>query len=229
MLWLLIGIISLIAISIFIIPLLAGSRLPESGGKGEGRWLLYCLILLLPILMLGYYWLYGESGALVLWEKSQDYYQQRDALAPSAQQLGVSLISELDTYLSKKPDDEGFLALQAVLFWDQGNYKGASDRYAQLMELYPDRADISGRYIEALYLGQGRKLSAEQFSQAEALLEKQPENRQLLGLLGIYAFEQNNYPQAEDYWSRLLPLIPDGEPEKEQIQRGIEVARERQK
>ena len=80
---------------------------------------------------------------------------------------------------------------------------------------------------QADYLASGRQLSEQARLQAEQALAINPHQRAALGLLGMVAFEQQQYRGAIGYWQRLLATEAAGSESARMIAGVIETARQR--
>lgn len=98
-----------------------------------------------------------------------------------------------------------------------------------------ERGELDQIYTEALPEFLAAEAQALMFSdrtqaeQAVALagrsLSLDEDNTIALGILGVAAFDQQNYADAERYWSRLLALVPVDSPDYQAIFQGLEMAR----
>ena len=115
------------------------------------------------------------------------------------------------TYIGMKRYDEGLAALRKSI--------------ELLPEEAPQYAGVMGQYAQALYFASGNKITQDVRDQIDRTLALEPFEITTLGLLGIDAFEQQNYQGAIDYWSKAL-VNADGDAANS-LKSGIQTARER--
>jgi len=86
------------------------------------------------------------------------------------------------------------------------------------------QAALLGQYAQALFFNEGE--FSNQVNQAiAAALAKDPKDVSALSLLGIQAFESQNYDAAIQFWQRALPRAGDGQG-KASLQAGIDSAQQ---
>lgn len=115
------------------------------------------------------------------------------------------------TYIGMKRYDEGLAALRKSI--------------ELVPEEAPQYAGVMGQYAQALYFASGNSITQEVRDQIDRTLALEPFEITTLGLLGIDAFEQQNYQGAIDYWSKAL-VNADGDAANS-LKSGIQAARER--
>jgi len=82
-----------------------------------------------------------------------------------------------------------------------------------------------GQYAQALFFANGNTMTDEVRAQIDRTLAVEPYEITVLGLLGIDAFENQNYQAAIDYWSKGL-INAEGEA-ADSLKAGIQTARQR--
>ena len=117
------------------------------------------------------------------------------------------------TYIGMQRFDEGLAALRKTL--------------ALLPEDSPQYAGVMGQYAQALFFANGSKMTDDVRNQIDRTLAVEPFEITVLGLLGIDAFEQQNYQAAIDYWTKGL-VNAEGEAAMS-LKSGIATARDRLK
>lgn len=117
------------------------------------------------------------------------------------------------------------------LFEQAGDLASAYEAYRSARE----RGELDQIYAEALpeflsaeaqaLLFSDRSQSDLAISLAGRSLSLDENNTIALGVLGVAAFDAQNFADAERYWSRLLALIPMESPDYQAILQGLEMAR----
>jgi cytochrome c-type biogenesis protein CcmH len=202
-----------------------GAQAAAGGRRGRGA--LLAIALLLPLAAGALYFCIGASAdwrIQQLLERSEAQMQAGEDNRATLDELAGALESRLQ----RRDDKNGQLRFMlARLDTEFGRYAQAREQFAALQQKFPKDADIAGQYAQALYLAADRKLSPDAAAQARRALELDPDQRTALGLLGIDAFERQDYAQALLHWRHLLRLLPPGTPNADLIQRGVDQAEQR--
>lgn len=207
--------------------LLDEAPLAATADNRRGRGLLLVFALLVPCGAAAFYFYHGA------WSE----WQIQQLLARSEQQIEAGednrptleeLASALERHLQRRDDEDGRLRfILARIDTEFGRYQGALVQYAALQKKFPKDPGIAAQYAQALYLAAGRRLTPEAAAQAQLALQLDPDQTTALGLLGIDAFERQDYAQALQHWRHLMRMLPVGSPNAELIQRGIEQAEQK--
>lgn len=189
------------------------------------------LALLIPLLAIGLYRLVGEPRALdPVW---------RDALAataPQAQAAGdgqpapdmEQAVAGLAERMKDEPDDlEGWMLLGRA-YKTMERFAPAREALANAYRLAPENADVLIEYAEALVLASdSRRFQGEALQMLTQAVELQPDSQRGLWLMGIAAYQAENYAQSVQMWEKLLTTLPaDAEP-RAALQERIADARQR--
>ncbi|MCJ8298266.1 MAG: c-type cytochrome biogenesis protein CcmI [Pseudomonadales bacterium] len=177
----------------------------------------------LPIISLGFYSKFGSSEELSLVLNSPQQIQN-ELGKPTA----VQAIALLEAELERAPDNpEGWYMLAGAYMSSNQFDKGAA-AFAQVLLYLPEQAEqfpsVIGQYAQALFFIDN-KVTARVKNQINRALNLDNQEVVSLGLLGIDAFEQQQYQMAIDYWNQsLLNAEPNA---AEALKSGIAKARER--
>lgn len=198
---------------------------PVSGGRGRG--VLIAFAVLVPLAAGAFYFYFGA------WAD----WRIQELLVRSERQIGQgvdnrSTLEELavaiESRLQRRDDKDGRLRFMlARIDTEFGRYQEALVQYAALEKKFPQDPGIAAQYAQALYLAAGRKLTPEAAAQAQRALQLDPDQSTALGLLGIDAFERQDYAQALLYWRHLARLLPAGSSNAGLIERGIAQAEQK--
>jgi cytochrome c-type biogenesis protein CcmH len=99
--------------------------------------------------------------------------------------------------------------------------------YEKVTRLVPDDANLLADYADILAMSQGRSLQGKPMELIQRALKIDPAHQKSLALAGTFEFDKGNYPAAIDYWGRLMRTVPDGSPQAQSIQAGIDEAKVR--
>jgi cytochrome c-type biogenesis protein CcmH len=193
----------------------------------RGRGLLLVVALLVPCGAAAFYFYHGAWADWRIQQLLVRSEQQIEAGADNRPTL-EALAGALEQRLQRRDDEDGRLRFMlARIDTEFGRYQGALVQYAALQKKFPKDPGIAAQYAQALYLAAGRRLNPEAQAQAQLALQLDPDQTTALGLLGIDAFERQDYAQALLHWRHLARMLPVGSPNAELIQRGIEQAEQK--
>lgn len=183
------------------------------------------LAALVPVLAFGLYAKFGRAPDLELALNAQTL-QGGDQARTLENALAM-----LESELKQRPENpEGWYML-ATTYIGMERYAEGLDAFRKVMELLPQEAPqyagVLGQYAQAMFFANGGKMDAEIRAVIERTLAIEPYEITVLGLLGIDAFEQQNYQAAIDYWSKGL-INADGQA-AESLRSGIASAAEKLK
>ncbi len=190
---------------------------PGSTGRLPVLWLWVPVVVVAALL----YWQLGAAGDVAI-------SQRLTALDESTADADIdSLMASIESRLEARPDNQGYLALLGRYHMSRGDYAAAENAYRTLAEKAPDDARAAAMAAQASYLVAGRELSADAQRLAERALSIDPLQRTALGLLGMAAFEQEQYRAAINYWQRLREIEDPGSPGADMLDDVIATARSR--
>lgn len=170
--------------------------------------------------------LYGKLGRSVDLELALN---AEEGLQQNQQPSIEDALAMLEAELKQRPDNaEGWYML-GTTYIGMKRYDEGLAALRKSIELLPEEAPqyagVMGQYAQALYFASGNKITQEVRDQIDRTLALEPFEITTLGLLGIDAFEQQNYQGAIDYWSKAL-VNADGEAANS-LKSGIQTARDR--
>jgi len=171
---------------------------------------------------MGLYYKLGSHEALAIAEQRAE--MRKDGRTPTLEEAIASLKDELKI----RPDNpEGWYML-ATTYLNMGEYQQGADALGKVLDTLPADApqypSVMGQYAQAAYFAAGSRMTPEIRKHIDRTLKLAPTEVTTLGLLGIDAFEQQNYQQALDFWQRALANA-QGEAQRS-LEAGIQRARE---
>lgn len=199
----------------------ARELLADTDGNAErrsrlGRAAPLVAALLLPLIGLGLYLHWGASDKLAL---AREFAQPPHSME--------EMTARLEKAVQLQPDSaEGWYFLGRTYMTQErfGDAVRAFERTAQLSGRQPE---VLGQLAQALYFANGKKMDGQPQAVADEALKQDPNEVTTLGLMGIAAFEKQDYANAARYWQRLVATLPPQDPSRDAIQGGIERARQR--
>ncbi len=139
----------------------------------------------------------------------------------------LALMAAIEQRSSQRPDNLHYLALLGRFYMGQGDFVMAAETYNRLAVAAPDDAQALAYAAQARYLASDRTLDPESQARAEQALAINPHQRTALGLLGMAAFEREQFRAAIQYWERLLAMEADDSEGARMIAGVIAEARQR--
>lgn len=197
---------------------------PTAGVTRQGRFALLICALALPVAAGAFYF---HFGSWTDWEIQRLLDQsEREIQAGSDNRTTLeALAGALQRRLAQRDDDDGRRRFMLARIESEfGRYNVAVAQFALLLKQFPDDPNIAAQYAQALYLAADRTLTGEAQTQARRALQLDPDQTTALGLLGIAAFEAQDYAQALQHWRRLVQLLPPGSQNVAMIGHGIRQA-----
>ncbi|MBT4523127.1 MAG: hypothetical protein HOC23_24255 [Halieaceae bacterium] len=179
--------------------------------------------LLLPLIAAGSSTLYYYLGAA----PDVAISRQLEALTEDStgQQMGA-LIEAVEQRFAQRPGNLHYSSILGRHYMEQEEYSRASALYRNLARQAPGDSQALAYAAQAEYLATGRELTERVETLAERALAIDPQQRTVLGLMGMASFEHGRFSQAIEYWERLLALMSGDSESARMIASVIERARQ---
>jgi cytochrome c-type biogenesis protein CcmH len=215
---------------------LAGSMLddvPEEGSRGAPRSrvsgrrsALGVVLVSIAVLPAAAVYLYQQWGALNQVEAYQAMSELSDSDAARAQRMS-ELAGQLRERLEAEPENpEGWVMLGRTYMRIE-QYQDAVYAYRRLAQLdlgtAKERANAWGLAAQAAFFASQGEMNEQVQDIIEKARELDPNEVNVLGLLGINAFSQENYREAIGYWQRIVDVAPR-HPQLASIKEGLRAA-----
>ena len=116
-------------------------------------------------------------------------------------------VAGLELRLAQQPDNaEGWFML-ARSYMSMKQYLKAKDAYAKTIELVGEEPDLLLRYVDALAMTEGGRLTGTAKPVLDKVAKMLPDNPMVLWLSGTAESQQGNYKKALNSWYKLRPLL----------------------
>ena len=138
----------------------------------------------------------------------------------------ISLIAEVEARSLQRPENLHYVSLLGRYYMGQEDYTRAAELYSALVQAVPEDAQALAYAAQAEYLAAGRTLNGPARLWAEQALAADPQQRTALGLLGMAAFDAQQYDVSIAYWDRLLALESPNSDSQKIIEQMIETSRQ---
>lgn len=181
-------------------------------------WVLLPVVAVFSVAM--YYQLGGAQDVLI----SRQLQSLDDTSTP--QQMDA-LMQSIEKRAAQRPDNLHYIAMLGRFYMGAQQYAKAAQAYDELTLAAPEDAAGLAYAAQARYLAAGRVLDDSAKVRAEKSLAIDPHQRTALGLLGMAAYEQQQYRAAIGYWQRLLAVETPGSESQQMIAGIIDSAREK--
>lgn len=195
--------------------------------RRKERLLALLLMGLVLLAMLVSVHLYRQHGALDVMQLTE--LSQR-AFAPDGdpqQQLSdrAKLLASLNDWLlahtEKHSSYASFLYMRARLWLDRADLARAADDYRKLLALTPEQENVQVEFAQILFQLNGEKVTPEVENALEQALRLNDSNVIALGMLGLHAYQTEQYQRAVSYWQRLMPMMPPNVPARAELEQAI--------
>jgi cytochrome c-type biogenesis protein CcmH len=182
---------------------------------GDGRWLAYVLLPLLPICAFGMYFTLGHYQALDPAYVAQQQEGQGPAM-PSPDQINA-MVAKLEEKLKAEPNNvEGWLMLGRSYKVMQ-KYPAAVTALNRAYELDKNNPDVVLPYAEALMLANNNNWAGKPVELVEQVLASDSKNVTAVWFSAMSYAQSGNKPKAVEQLKKLSALLPPDSPDKQQI------------
>ncbi|TBW59406.1 c-type cytochrome biogenesis protein CcmI [Marinobacter halodurans] len=201
-------------------------RTPEAAPTGRARGRRAALVVVLVSVVAvpaASLWLYRDWGGV----EQLEQYQTMLALQQADQSRGqkmAALAEQLRDRLIADPDNLDGWAMLGRTYMTLENYDQAAWAFEQLAGQVDDvpreAATAWGLAAQARFFDSKGAMTPVVTSTIEKARSRNPDEVNALGLLGIHAFEQQDYREAIRYWERIIQVAPD-HPQLPSIKQGV--------
>jgi len=196
---------------------------PVISGRGSAMAVALVSILLVPAAT---FYLYQRWGAM---DRVEQFItmQEMGATDGARQTQMAGLAEQLRERLEASPDNPEGWAMLGRTYMSLERYDDAAWAFRQLAESVAgdDRSEsvAYGLAAQALFFDSEGAMTEKVTAAIEQARKLNPDEVNVLGLLGINAFSQQHYREAIEYWERIETVAPD-HPQIASIREGIREA-----
>ena len=180
--------------------------------SSQGRWVIYVLVVAVPVLA---GWLYFTLGNYPAVSHSAEMAVDPDTLKQAEVNKMVEGLAEK---MKANPDDaQGWLMLgRSYKVLEQ--HGKAVDAFAHAYQLLGDQAEIMLLYADALAFVNDKNLTGKPAELVFKALALEPDNMNALWLGGMAKAQQGDTATAITLWKKLEALLPPGSESQQEIQ-----------
>ena len=178
----------------------------------QSRWIIYVLVIAMPLLAGTLYWSLGNYQAV-----SHSAEMAIDADAIKLAQIN-KMVNGLAEKLKNNPNDaQGWLMLgRSYDVLEQ--HSQAIEAYAHAYQLFGDKPEILLLYADALGYVNDRNLTGKSSELIFKALALEPDNMKALWLGGMAKAQEGDAITAKTLWKKLEALLPPGSEYQQEIQ-----------
>ena len=183
-----------------------------SPAQSQGRWVVYVLVLGVPLLAGALYFSLGNYQAIS--------HSAEMAVDPDTLKLAEidKMVEGLAEKMKNNPDDaQGWLMLGRSYKFQQ-QYPKAVDAFANAYRLLGDQAEVMLLYADALAYANDKNLAGKPTELVFKALALEPDNMTALWLGGMAKVQQGDVVNAIKLWKKLVALLPPGSESQQEIQ-----------
>lgn len=182
--------------------------------------------LVVPLVMVGvvvasvfWYQQHGAEGDLTLYAIQQEVRNDPDGSL-------AMYLERMEAETERQPNNPNVWSLLFPLYRDSGQPEKAVAALERLMEIDGRTPPLLAQLTQLRFFMAERELTPEVQALVDETLEQDPRQPTVLGVLGIYAFDNGDYEVAIDRWRRASANIEDSNTAAS-LRDGIRVAQQR--
>lgn len=174
------------------------------------------LALAIPLGAAGSYWWLGSPSAI-----------DPQASRRMGQEQIVKMVTQLAAKLEANPDNPQGWAMLGRSYKVLGRYADAAQAYAHAGKLIESNADMLVEYADVLALSQDSNLQGQPTELLAKALTLDPKHPMAMLMMGVSAYQREDYRGAITYWDKLLLELEPGSEDAQQIESNIAQAKQR--
>lgn len=187
---------------------------PKSIG-GFGKALPLIAALLIPIAGFG---LYQHWGAYDNVKLAMDMAEPPESMA--------EVIERLQKVVAVQPKSLDALFMLGRTYMNAEQPREAARTFNAAIELAGRQPELLSQWAQAEYFANGKRWNDDLQAAVNEVLQDNPDEPTVLGLIGIAAFESGDFQTSINAWSRLVASLNTEDPSVEPIMMGIQQARQ---
>lgn len=185
----------------------------------SGRLAVPLVLVAVVVASVAWYLQKGAEGDLALYAAQQEVRNHPERSLPM-------MIERLEEQAERQPHNPNVWSALFPLYRDSGQVDEAIESLERLIELEGRRPSLLAQLAQIKFFAANRSMTDEVQALVDEVLEKDPRQPIVLGMLGIHAFDNERYEQAIEHWRRAIAGFDDPD-SAEMLREGIAVAQER--
>ncbi|GLR63887.1 c-type cytochrome biogenesis protein CcmI [Marinospirillum insulare] len=155
----------------------------------------------------------------------ESWYAQQQLIEEGRKDFG-SLLRKLEETVAANPDDTQGWSLLARVYLDLGQLEKGAQAIGEIIRIEGTSAMLLAQQAQALYFADGQRITERVEQLIDQALEVDPKDPATLSLLGMAAYQQQDWEAARVYWEAALPRASGIEAD-ESLREGIADVRQR--
>lgn len=178
-------------------------------------------MVMVAVVLASAFWYFqkGAEGDLTLYTVQQQVMNDPEASLPM-------LVERLEEQAARQPDNPNVWRALFPLYRDSGRTAEATRTLERLVELEGRQPGLLAELAQIRYFAAGREMTDEVQALVDEVLEREPAQPTVLGMLGIDAFDNGDYEAAIERWRRAIAGMDDPDT-ADALRQGIRVAQQR--
>ena len=186
--------------------------------RAQGIWLLPVLIVAISLASLGLYRSLGSGVDQQIAESlAERLINQQSPMTPE-------LIASVAERVVQRPDNLYYWTILAEDAVASNNMLAASGYFAEAIRIQPNEPYLLGQYAQALFFVDANRFSDRVIAAVDRAYGADSQNQTVLGLKGIQAFQEADYPRAISYWQGASTGLNPASDSWKALQGGIQQA-----
>jgi len=177
--------------------------------------------LLIPAGALALYGILGTPSALRGVDESAVASRGEQSPHPLTQEQMEAMVEGLAQKLKQNPNDAAGWHMLARSYVAFNRLPEAAQAYDKANTLAPGDPQLLADYADVLAMVNGRSLEGRPTQLVMEALKADPRHQKSLALAGTAAFNRGDFPQAADWWKKLLATLPPGSEQAKAVQSNI--------
>jgi len=187
-------------------------------GTAKGFWLLPVLIVAISLASLG---MYRSLGSGIDQQIAETLAER---MVNQQSQVTPELLARIAERVKQRPDNLYYWTILAEDAVAASNMLAASDYFSEALRIQSNEPYLLAQYAQALFFVDANRFSDRVIAALDQAYGADSQNQTVLGLKGIQAFQEADYPRAISYWQGAARgLNPAGDSWKA-LQGGIQQA-----
>jgi cytochrome c-type biogenesis protein CcmH len=202
-------------------------KIESSAANHQGKWIVWFLVVALPIASIGLYLKLGEYRVIenpILAAVATQQTQSQQAQAQQSDMTLDQMVEVVKERLRNNPDDaRGWFVLGKTMMEKQ-DFDEAVTAFQRTLDLVGDKeAGVLFSLADALSMQKGGVMDGEPEAMIQQGLKIDPQDPTGLWLAGLAAEQRQDYSAAFEYMNTLLPLIANDAQSVTEVKRVIAV------
>jgi len=143
------------------------------------------------------------------------------AAQPNMPPMVLEMVAKLEKHLATQPNDPAGWERLGRSYYVLGRKTDAFKAYAKAYKLAPNDPDILSDYAWITFTENPGNTTGAALTLYRQLYKLEPDNPDALWFMGLAAYHEGELKQTVAYWQRLAAVVPNDNPARDALLRGI--------